>query len=194
MESIQDICVRSAEILLLILGIWGMVLSFLLLFFKDLIKAAGNIFNKIISLDTEITWINRYFQTDKLTYHHNILFGIALITTSIFVLIFLFFRLDLTNYTGALTWIILNSLAMLGKIAGITGIVVAIFLLFAPEKMREIENKLNVWFDTQPLVDKLNEFHTGIDTIFLKYPVFFGVAGLTASILIIVLSIISLIS
>jgi hypothetical protein len=76
----------------------------------------------------------------------------------------------------------------LGKIFGFAGVIFGLFLLFVPEKMRTFENKMNAWFDTQHLVDKLNKSYRDVDSVFFRHPIVFGVAGMISSILLIALS------
>ena len=118
------------------------------------------------------------------------------------MLIFLFFKLDVIKAAkifsapdyAFLVEIIISALAMVGKIASILGFIFGFFLLFVPELMIKIENIMDSWIETEFMVDKLDEFHHGIDNIILKYPILFGFTGLMTSAILILLSIISLIS
>ena len=92
------------------------------------------------------------------------------------------------RYNDVLDEVLVNSLALVGKIVGFAGIVLGLFLLFVPEKMKTIENKMNTWFDTQPLVDKLNKSYRDVDSIFFRHPIVFGIAGMISSIILIALS------
>jgi len=69
-----------------------------------------------------------------------------------------------------------------------------LFLLFLPEVMIKIENKMDAWIATQYMVDKLDELHLGIDNIILHYPMLFGFTGLMTSAVLIILSIASLLN
>jgi hypothetical protein len=192
MEILWQICLRAAEISILIFGILGATVSVLLLFFPDRIREARNWFDRIYNMDQQIADLNRYIETDNITYHHHIIFGICLIVGSVFVLIFLFFRINAANYSNLVIEIIINALLILGKITGFVGIILGFLLVFIPDQMKILETRMNAWVDTQNLVDKLNEFHPGLDDILLRYPFAFGVAGLAASIIIIALSFIGL--
>ena len=189
MEIIQDICITSAEILMMIFGMIGAAVSLLLILSPESVKAAGDWLDTKVNLDKKITYyLNLYIPTDRFAYRHNIFFGLALITGSLVVLIFLFFQLDIMRYNDVLDEVIVNSLALVGKIVGFAGIVLGLFLLFVPEKMKTIENKMNTWFDTQPLVDKLNKSYRDVDSIFFRHPIVFGIAGMISSIILIALS------
>ena len=189
MEIVQDICITSAEILMMIFGMIGVAVSLLLVLSPESVKAAGDWLDTKVNLDKKITYyLNQYIPTGRFAYRHNIFFGLALITGSLVVLIFLFFQLDIMGYNNVLDEVIINSLALVGKIAGFAGIILGLFLLFVPEKMKTIENKMNTWFDTQPLVDKLNKSYRDVDSIFFRHPIVFGIAGMTSSIILIALS------
>ena len=189
MENIQDICITSAEILMMIFGMIGAAVSLLLILSPESVKAAGDWLDTKVNLDKKITYyLNLYIPTDRFAYRHNIFFGLALITGSLVVLIFLFFQLDIMRYNDVLDEVLVNSLALVGKIVGFAGIVLGFFLLFVPEKMKTIENKMNTWFDTQPLVDKLNKSYRDVDSIFFRHPIVFGIAGMISSIILIALS------
>ena len=189
MEIIQDICITSAEILMMIFGMIGAAVSLLLILSPESVKAAGDWLDTKVNLDKKITYyLNLYIPTDRFAYRHNIFFGLALITGSLVVLIFLFFQLDIMRYNDVLDEVLVNSLALVGKIVGFAGIVLGFFLLFVPEKMKTIENKMNTWFDTQPLVDKLNKSYRDVDSIFFRHPIVFGIAGMISSIILIALS------
>ena len=132
-----------------------------------------------------------------MTYRHNILFGIALIAGAGFLLVFLFFKMDTARVVNLffdkkyvlLVDIVVKVMVLAGKITGSAGVISGFLLLFAPEAMMKIENKMDSWFATQFVVDRLDEFHHGIENLILKYPLLFGFAGLMTSLILVILSI-----
>jgi len=202
MEPIWDICLQALEIFILVLGIVGVVLSFLLLTSQDRIRSISNMFNQYVFGGKKLSYLNKPIQTDSFTYQHNILAGISLVGGSVFFLVFLFFRFDIAKALDLfvnhkyviLIEINLKSLILFGKIAGFAGIVFGLFLLFAPEIMVKIENKMDAWIATQYMADKLDELNYGIDNIILRYPLLFGFTGLMTSVVLIILAIASLLS
>ena len=68
------------------------------------------------------------------------------------------------------------------------------FLLFAPAKMQSIEGKMNNWFETQAIFEKLDRSGPELDVLFFRYPFFFGMAGAVVSFLIITLATVNLLS
>jgi len=192
MDIIWDIFIKSFEIFLLITGVLGLVLSFLLMLTPEQTRSISRRLDYWIDLDNKLAFLDADFRTDSFVFRHHIASGMVLLTGSIFLSIFLFFELDpkriadiFFDRSGLLpvTEIILTSTIIVGKVAGITGILLGASLLFASGKIRGMENKMAGGLVTQPLISKLNEFHGGIDTIFLRYPVIIGLAGLCASVL-----------
>jgi len=202
MELIWDICLEAASIFVLILGIVGLALSLLLVISPNKAKSLSNIFNRYVVVDKKLTYLNRPIQTDSFTYQHNILAGLSMACGSIFFLVFLFYRFDVAktlnmfignNYLF-LYDILLKSTVLIGKIAGFTGVVIGLCLLFLPDIMVRIENRMDAWIGTEGMVDKLDELHLGIDNIILRFPLLFGFTGLMTSAVLIILSIASLLS
>lgn len=202
MELIWDICLQSVSIFVLILGIVGLAVSLLLVISPNTAKSLSNTFNRYVIVDKKLTYLNKPIQTDSFTYQHNILTGLSLICGSIFFLVFLFFRFDMAktlnmflghNYLF-LYEIILKTTALIGKLAGFTGVVIGLCLLFLPDIMVKIENRMDAWIATQDIADKLDEFHLGIDNIILRFPLLFGFTGLMTSAVLVILSIASLLS
>jgi len=187
-----DIFFRFAQILTVIAGISGIALSLLLLFSPNLVRTLSNFFNYQLNPEKRLRALNKYIQTGPIIYRHNILFGGCLIAGSIFALIFLFFKLDVTKFSSIFNEIVVVSMILLGKISMIAGIILGFFLLFSPKTIEKIESKMNIWIDTQTVVNKLDEFHDDIDTIFFRYPKSFGFAGLIISTILFVLSIVNL--
>ena len=187
-----DIFFRFAQILTVIAGISGIALSLLLLFSPNLVRTLSNFFNYQLNPEKRLRALNKYIQTGPIIYRHNILFGGCLIAGSIFALIFLFFKLDVTKFSSIFNEIVVVSMILLGKISMIAGIILGFFLLSSPKTTEKIESKMNLWIDTQQVVNKLDKFHDDIDTIFFRHPKSFGFAGLIISTTLFVLSIVNL--
>ena len=200
MEIIKDIGFQALEIFILILGLTGLAISFLLLVSPNKARYINSLFNQQITIDKQLTYLDKPVLTDSLTYQHNILFGITLIAGSGFLLVFLFFQLDIERVVNLfndkkyvfLIDIAVKVMVLMGKITGFAGVISGLLLLFAPEVMITIENKMDSWFATQFVVERLDEFHHGIENLILKYPLLFGFAGLMTSLILVILSIGSL--
>ena len=187
-----DIFLRFAQIITVIAGISGIALSLLLLFSPKLLRTLSNFFNYQLNLEKRLSALNKYIQTGPMIYRHNILFGGCLIAGSVFALIFLFFKMNETIFANIIIEIIVDFMILLGKISMIAGIILGFFLLFSPKTIDKIESKMNLWVDTQSVVNKLDEFHDDIDTIFFRHPKSFGFVGLIISTTLFILSIVNL--
>jgi hypothetical protein len=184
---------QAVEIFTLVVGIAGIILSLLLLFDPRKIQQLGRRFNRYVDIDKKFRiMIDQNISTDGLFYNHNILAGICLIVGSAFILVFLFYRLDVQSILTALfgegnfntvTDIVITAMALVGKLAGIMGILLGSILLFDPDQLKNIEKRLNIWFATEPMIDKLERSHLDIDAFVYQKPVLCGIVGLTTSIL-----------
>ena len=201
MQLIQQIGLQAVEILTLVFGILGVTFSLLVLFSPNLTRSISNVFNRYVSIDEKVTYLDKDIQVNPFIYSHNLLFGTCLIFGSVFSLIFFFFRLDVSTFANiffvshkhlSINEMIFDTVSWIGKVACFFGLFFGAFLFFAPNKMRNIENKINSRFETRPLFDKLNESNYALDNILFRHPVIFGLAGLIISFLIIILSILNL--
>ena len=197
MDFLWEIALQTVGILALIFGILGIAFSLLLLFSPNVTKKISNVFNRYIDVDKKVSYLDKDIRTESIIYNHHIIVGVCLIVGSGFILIFLMFKLDVANFVNiffssqkyaSINEIILSSMAMVGKIVGVAGIIIGFILLFSPEKMKKIEKKVNTWFSTQHMISKLDETHHDIDTFIYQHAVLFGLTGLITSIFLTVLA------
>jgi hypothetical protein len=197
MDFFWEIALQTVGILALLFGILGIAFSLLLLISPNVTKKMSNIFNRSIDVDKKVSYLDKDIQTESIIYKHHVITGVCLIVGSGFILIFLMFKLDVANFVNiffssqkyaSINEIISNSMAMIGKIVGVTGIIFGFILLFSPGRMKKIEKKVNTWFSTQPAINKINETHHDIDTFIYQHSVLFGLTGLIISIFLAVLA------
>jgi len=197
MDFFWEIALQTVGILALLFGILGIAFSLLLLISPNVTKKMSNIFNRSIDVDKKVSYLDKDIQTESIIYKHHVITGVCLIIGSGFILIFLMFKLDVANFVNiffssqkyaSINEIISNSMAMIGKIVGVTGIIFGFILLFLPGKMKKIEKKVNTWFSTQHAINKINETHHDIDTFIYRHAVLFGLTGLIVSIFLTVLA------
>ena len=203
MEIFWDIAFHTVEILTLLFGVLGMAFSLLLLFSPRLTKSLGSFFNRSISVEPKISLLDKDIPTEALIYSHNIVFSICLVAGSIFALIFFFFNIDISNFAkvflGSRKYfmtieIVFIFFAWVARLGCIFGLVFGFFLLFAPGKMKAIEGRVNTWFETRAIFEKLDRTGPDLDVLFFRHPFFFGMAGAVVSFLIITLAIANLLS
>ena len=193
MEIFWEMGLQAVEIFTLVVGLLGIILSLVLVFDSRKIQQISQRFNQYIDIDGRFRkMIDRNIDTEGLFYKHNILTGVCLIVGSAFILVFLFYRLDVQSILNALfgkgnfntiTDIVISSMAMVGKVAGIVGILIGSVLLFDPDQLKSIEKRLNIWFATEPMIEKLEQAHPDVDAFVYQKPVLCGIIGLTTSIL-----------
>ena len=201
MEIIWEISLQAIEILTLIFGILGITVSLMLLFSPNLAKTLSAILNRNVNLDSKIFYVDKEIPIDTLVYNHHVLMGALLVVGSVFALFFFFFKLDVGTFVKVFVWqqkhvfigeIIFNSIAWVGKIACSLGLLVGALLVIAPDRMRRLDKKLNVWFETKPIIEKINKPSHQLDTFFFRHPIPFGLFGAVISFFIIALSLMNL--
>lgn len=201
MEIIWEICLQVVEILTLIFGILGMAFSLMLLFSPKLARSLSDILNRNVSFDKKLEYLDKGFAIDEYFYNYNVLMGALIVAGSVFALFFFFFSLDSENFVRIffstsknvlLGEIVLHSVSWIAKIGCFAGLIVGVLLVFAPAKMRRIENKLNSWFETKPVIDRLDRPSREFDTFFFRHTVAVGLTGAVISFFLISLSIINL--
>jgi hypothetical protein len=203
MDIFWDIGLHTIEILTLLFGVLGMAFSLLLLISPRLTKSAGNFFNRSINVEPKINILDKDIKTETLIYGHHIVFGLCLVAGSVFAFIFFIFDLDISNFANVfivsrkyfvIFEIIFFAFVWIARIACILGIVFGGFLLFAPDKMRNLDQKVNIWFETRGIFAKLDQTGPELDVFLFRHPFFFGLTGALVSFLIITLSIANLLS
>lgn len=203
MQIIQQIGLQAVEILTLVFGILGVTFSLLLMYSPNLTKSISAVFNRPVDIDGKMTCLNKDVHIDSYFYSHNMLFGTCLVAGSIFSLIFFFFKLDVSNFANiffvshqylSTNEMFFSAVSWVGKVACFCGLFFGTILFFAPNKMRNIETKMNTWFETRHIFEKLDNSNRELDTILFRRPLFFGSVGMILSCFIIVLSILNLLT
>jgi hypothetical protein len=203
MEIFWEIGLHTVEILTLLFGVLGMAFSLLLLISPRLTKSAGNFFNRNINVEPKINILDKDIKTETLIYGHHVVFGLCMVAGSVFAFIFFFFDMNIANFANVflvsgkyfvIFEIVFYAFAWVAKIACVLGIVFGGFLLLAPDKMRNIDQKVNIWFETRGIFAKLDQTGPELDVFLFRHPFFFGLTGALVSFLIITLSIANLLS
>ena len=203
MSIFQQIVLDAVEILTLVFGILGITFSLLLIFSPSLTKSISAVFNRYVSIDEKVSYLDKDIHVDSFIYGHHVIFGLCLVAGSVFALVFFFFKLDVSGFANiffvsgkyaSTNEMIFEAVSWIGKIACFLGLICGILLFTAPRKMKQIENVMNSWFETSSIFDKLDDSNRELDTLFFRHPVVYGSIGLIISLFIIVLSILNLLS
>ncbi len=201
MEIIKEIGLQVIEILTLTFGILGMTFSAMLMFSPNLTQNISNILNRKVNIDEKIAFLDKDIEVTQYFYGHHVVMGLLLIVGSVIALSFFYFSLDIAKFIKIFFdspqqvffgQILLKSTLWLGKIACLAGLFFGGLLMFAPAKMKQWEKKLNSWFETKPMFDKLEQTSDNVDSFFFRHPIPVGLTGAVISFFIISLSIIHL--
>ena len=198
MDIIQQIGFQAVEILTLVFGILGMTFSLMLLFSPGLALSLGNVLNRSIDIENKLEALDKDIELTDFFYYHHTLIGVLMTAGSLFALSFFFFKLDVDRFVviffdsgrdkffGA---IFLQTIVWIARVGCFLGLVFGLMLLLAPGRMRRIEKKLNSWFETKPMVTKLDKSSNQLDTFLFRHPLIVGLTGAMLSLFLILLSI-----
>jgi hypothetical protein len=201
MNLLWEIGLQTIEVLTLVFGILGMTLSLMLLFAPRVARNVSNVFNRSLDVDQRLGFLDKDISTENLVYGHPKLVGTLLLAGSGFAFLFFVFKFDVPNFAmiffgsrnpTVFGEIIFQTVAWVGRLGCLFGVLAGIGLILAPQKMQAIEKRMNRWIETRLLIEKVNRPIKGLDTIFFRYPIFFGLFGGSVSCLLIVLSILNL--
>jgi hypothetical protein len=201
MNLLWEIGLQTIEILTLVFGILGMTLSLMLLFAPKATQSLSNVFNRSLDVDRTLGFLDKDISTENLVYGHPMLVGALLVFGSVFAFLFFLFKFDVPHFAliffgegrnSNFGEIVLQTIAWIGRVTCLSGAVAGLSLILAPRKLRAVEKRLNRWIETRILIDKVNRPVQSLDTVFFRYPIFFGLLAGSVSCLLIVLSILNL--
>ena len=201
MEIIKEIGLQVIEILTLAFGILGMTFSAMLMFSLNMTQNLSNILNRKVNIDEKIAFLDKDIEITQYFYGHHVVVGLLLIAGSVIALCFFYFSLDVAKFINIFFdsphqvffgEILLKSILWVGKITCLAGLFFGSVLMFAPAKMKQWEKKLNFWFETKTMLEKLEHSSDNVDSFFFRHPVPVGLTGAVISFFIISLSIVNL--
>ncbi|MGD2010813.1 MAG: hypothetical protein PVH69_02790 [Desulfobacterales bacterium] len=106
-------------------------------------------------------------------------------------MLYVFFRLDVDGLVSVffgndkfkVTYeILITTMALMGKVAGSAGLLIGLILVSRPEKLQQIERRMDTWFTTQPMWERLDRSRPSVDTLVYRRPIIFGAIGLFTSV------------
>jgi len=201
MEIFWEIGIQTIEILTLVFGIMGMTLSLMLLFSPRLARNLTNILNRSIDVDKRLEYMDKDIQLSEFIYNHHITMGLLLVAGSAFSLFFFLFSLDISKFVGIFfgsqanaftAELVVTTFTWTGRIGCLAGLAIGLLIVFMPDLMKRIENKLNSWVETKPMIDKLDKSSHDVDSFFFSHPIAVGSVGAVISFFLISLSVINL--
>jgi len=201
MTLLWEIGLQTIEILTLVFGILGMTLSLMLLFAPRATQNVSKLFNRSLDIDRKLGFLDRNIPTENIVYGHSIAVGALLVAGSGFAFLFFLFKFDASLFTliffgtrhpSVIGEVLFQTIGWIGRAACLLGLAAGISLILAPRKLRAFERRMNRWIETRMLFDKVNRPVSSLDTVFFRYPIFFGLLGGSISCVLIVLSILNL--
>jgi hypothetical protein len=201
MDLLREIGLQAIEIMTLVFGILGMTLSLLLLFAPQVAQSISGVLNRSVDIDKKLGALDRDIQTDQAIYGHPFLVGAGLICGSVFALFFFFSKFDATKFAQVFFGshhhafsgeIIFETVAWVGKIGCLVGLLIGIGLILAPRRLRAIDQKVNVRYETRSWIEKLQQPTYSLDVVFFRYPILSGLLVGSISCVLIVISILNL--
>ena len=201
MEFFWEIGIQTAEILTLIFGIMGMTLSLMLLLSPRLAQNLSNVLNRSINVDKGLEYLDKDIQISGFLYKHHVAVGLLLVAGSAFSLFFFFFSLDVSKFAGVFfgsrdnlftAELVVSAFTWIGKIGCLIGLGFGLLMVLVPDLLKRIEAKMNSWFETKPIVEKLDKTSHDMDSFFFRHPVAVGLVGAVISFFLTSLSIINL--
>jgi len=198
MNAIIDICLDTTAILTIVCGAAGLIFSLSLIFFPERMRAIDTFLSRTYHLKERLAYFDQTIRNELFIYRHPLGCGFCFIIGSMVTMIFLFTQMDVARLLGVLQvqdtqrllWeMVLEGLVIVGKLAGAIGVIIGLFLIIAPGRLQRIENRLNSWVATQPLVDRLDVFNHVVNMFSFRHPILIGSIGVMLSIVLIALSI-----
>jgi hypothetical protein len=201
MEIIREIGLQIIEILTLIFGTLGLTFSAMLMFAPNLTRKLSNILNRNVNVEQNMRFLDKDIAMSAFFYSHHVVVGLLLMAGSALALFFIYFSMDSTNFSKIFPGspqqvffgeILLDSILWVGKAACVAGLIFGGMLTASPEKMKRVENKLDSWFETGSVIEKLDQSNPNVDSFFFRHPLPVGMVGAIISFMILSLSIIHL--
>ena len=201
MEIFWEIGIQTIEILTLVFGIMGMTLSLMLLFWPRLARNLSDVLNRSIDVDKRLEYLDKDIQISDFFYSHHVTMGLILVAGSAFSLFFFFFSLDISKFAGiflgprvniSTAELVVSAVTWIGKVGCLAGLATGLLMVFKPDLMQGIESRLNSWFETKPMIEKLDKTSHDMDSFFFRHPIAVGLVGAVISFFLISLSIINL--
>jgi multisubunit Na+/H+ antiporter MnhB subunit len=197
MNPIIEICLDTTAILTIVCGVAGLIFSLSLIFFPERTRAIDEFLSRSYHLKERLAYFDQTIRNELFIYRHPMVWGALLMLGSIVTLIFLFVQMDVERLVGVLPiqenhrlpWeMVLEVFVLTGKLAGVIGVIVGLFLMIAPGRLQRIEKRLNSWIATQPLVDRLDVFNHVVNIFSFRHPMLIGSIGVLLSTILIALS------
>ena len=200
MSPMTKIFLDATAILTIVSGTAGLLLSLGLLFFPERTRRIDAFLSRNYRVKERLAYFDQTVRNELFIYKRPRLYGILFISGSLVTLVFLFFQMDIERLLAVLhvqetrrfLWaMVLEAMVLTGQLAGMIGVIIGLFLMTAPGRLQHLENQLNRWIATKPLVDRLDVFNHVVNVFSFRHPVLIGSIGILLSTTLILLSLFS---
>ena len=200
MNPMTKILLDATAILTIVSGTAGLLLSLGLLFFPERTRRIDAFLSRNYRVKERLAYFDQTVRNELFIYKRPRLYGILFISGSLVTLVFLFFQMDIERLLAVLhvqetrrfLWaMVLEAMVLTGQLAGLIGVIIGLFLITAPGRLQHLENQLNRWIATKPLVDRLDVFNHVVNVFSFRHPVLIGSIGILLSTTLILLSLFS---
>ena len=200
MSPMTKIFLDATAILTIVSGTAGLLLSLGLLFFPERTRRIDAFLSRNYQVKERLAYFDQTVRNELFIYKRPKLYGILFISGSLVTLVFLFFQMDIERLLAVLhvqetrrfLWaMVLEAMVLTGQLAGMIGVIIGLFLMTAPGRLQHLENQLNRWIATKPLVDRLDVFNHVVNVFSFRHPVLIGSIGILLSTTLILLSLFS---
>ena len=197
MSPMTKIFLDATAILTIVSGTAGLLLSLGLLFFPERTRRIDAFLSRNYRVKERLAYFDQTVRNELFIYKRPRLYGILFISGSLVTLVFLFFQMDIERLLAVLhvqetrrfLWaMVLEAMVLTGQLAGMIGVIIGLFLITAPGRLQHLENQLNRWIATKPLVDRLDVFNHVVNVFSFRHPVLIGSIGILLSTTLILLS------
>lgn len=189
MSIVKNILLSSAEIITITVGVAGLILSLAILVSPAAVGRISGKLNRQFNFGNRYEQLNRQVSVERVLGWVPFLSGSLIAGGSLAVLAFLCFS-PMPQYTGRVMLAIgFESLVLLARLASVLGFVFGCMLMFAPDALKRINDKLNRWHDADAVVHRMEQYTIDFDGWILNNPRASGVIGLIMSVVLLVVSI-----
>jgi hypothetical protein len=149
MNLLYEICITTTQILTLVIGISGFLVSALLLFLPDVLQRIGNLLNYSLSSGSLLPLLNKPIRSESVSYRHPRLSGLLLVAGALFVMNYLFLNFKLPQTGDLFIEILLETGLIVGKGSAVLGFLLGLMLLTVPGPGQGDRGKTR-WFGSTP--------------------------------------------
>ena len=204
MKTIINILIESSEYFTIIAGAIGIGVFVVMMLTLDLLRSLGKLFNRPYSIKKMEQTVNKRKNIEKSLYDRSKILGTIIAIASIYILFFLFVKLDLGKIMEIIsiestmqpfTLALLQTAKLFSILSTFFSGLFGLVLIFDKHSAEKISDFFNNWYSTEEIEEKLDEtVFKDTDTICFLHNKFIGFLGFFASLILFGLAFFNIIS